>query len=191
MIQAVDPSIDSLIFDYDSTIARVPIDWPAARLAFTSYLKENFPLLIVPEEARVDEMEALALRKYPSEKARVFAFRQALESSVKNCHEPIGPTVAAVHFFSKAQPLRLFILSNNLRATVVDGLNKLGVAAYFEGVLGVDDIGVPKPEPLAFKFFQESYQLEADKCLFIGDNDRTDGGFSSAVGIPFINTQSL
>jgi len=81
----------------------------------------------------------------------------------------------------------LFIVSNNLHSTVDSGLKQLGLSDAFEAILGVDDVGLPKPETRAFKMLQESYGLSAEDCIFIGDNDRTDGGFCRALGIPFIN----
>lgn len=176
-----------VLFDYDSTIARVPVDWPQARVDFRSYLAEHFPALSLPESARVDEMEALALQYAPNQKARVFQYRLELESALDGGHVGLPSTCKLIRKLHVGAGHRLFIVSNNLRRTVEAGLEQLGLSAAFEAVLGVDDVGLPKPAPRAFQRLQASHGIIAKDCVLVGDNARTDGGFCRAVGIPFIN----
>lgn len=180
-----------VIFDYDSTIAKVPVDWPQARVGYRAYLAESFPDLVIPESARVDEMEALALRHAPDAKDRVFRFRYDLESALDGGHQPIFEVCEFIRQLVQDGGSRLFIVSNNLHRTVESGLKQLGLSAAFEAILGVDDVGMPKPEPRAFELLQQSHGLSVDDCVFIGDNDRTDGGFCRALGMPFINIKDL
>tara|TARA_B110001469_G_scaffold47093_1_gene46067 strand:- start:5201 stop:5788 length:588 start_codon:yes stop_codon:yes gene_type:complete len=176
-----------VLFDYDSTIAKVPVDWPQARVAYRVYLADLFPELVIPETARVDEMEAMALRHAPDAKDRIFGFRFGLESVLDGGHEPLPEICECIQQLARQADHRLFIVSNNLHRTVVSGLKQLGLSDAFEAILGVDDVGVPKPETRAFTLLQESHGLSVGDCIFIGDNDRTDGGFCRALGIPFIN----
>lgn len=180
-----------VLFDYDSTIAKVPVDWPQARVAYRAYLVDCFPELVIPGAARVDEMEALALRHAPDAKDRVFRFRFDLESALDGGHEALPEVCEFIQHLAWQKSFRLFIVSNNLHSTVVSGLKQLGLSDAFEAILGVDDVGLPKPETRAFTLLQESYGLSAKDCVFIGDNDRTDGGFCKALGIPFINIKDL
>ena len=180
-----------VLFDYDSTIANVPVNWPQARVQYRSYLKVNFPDLALSEGARVDEMEALALKHFPNEKERVFQYRLKLESALDGGHVALPETCAFIRELQGAGHYRLFIISNNLHRTVVSGLEQLGLNDAFKAILGVDDVGLPKPETRAFSMLQKSHGLSAESCLFIGDNDRTDGGFCRALGIPFINIKEV
>ena len=185
--------IDSLcskkfvLFDYDSTIAKVPVDWPQARVGYRKYLADLFPNLNLPESARMDELEALALKYAPDAKDRVFRFRLDLESALDGGHEALPEVCKFIRELQAQGKYRLFIISNNLHCTVVSGLEQLGLSDAFDAILGVDDVGLPKPETRAFSILQESYALSVEDCVFIGDNDRTDGGFCLALGIPFIN----
>tara|TARA_B110001469_G_C9553195_1_gene274436 strand:- start:79 stop:672 length:594 start_codon:yes stop_codon:yes gene_type:complete len=176
-----------VLFDYDSTIAKVPVDWLQARVDYHTYLAGLFSGLVIPEFARVDEMEALALRHAPNTKNQVFGFRFELESALDGGHEPLPDICELIQHLAQQSDHRLFIVSNNLHRTVEMGLKQLGLSHAFEGILGVDDVGVPKPEARAFTLLQESYGLSPEDCIFIGDNDRTDGGFCKTLGIPFIN----
>jgi len=176
-----------VLFDYDSTIAKVPVDWPQARVAYRVYLADCFPDLVIPDTARVDEMEALALRHAPDAKDRVFRFRFDLESALDGGHEALPEVCEFIQDLAQQGSSRLFIVSNNLHSTVVSGLKQLGLSDAFEAILGVDDVGLPKPETRAFAMLKETYNVSAEDCIFIGDNDRTDGGFCKALGIPFIN----
>lgn len=176
-----------VIFDYDSTIAKVPVDWQKGRVHYRSYLEKIFSGLVLPEDARVDEMEALALQHYPDEKNRVFQYRMELESALDGGHIALQETCQLIGLLQRLHHHRLFIISNNLRRTVVSGLQQLGLSDAFEAILGVDDVGLPKPETRGFSMLQASHDLKAEDCIFIGDNDRTDGGFCRALGIPFVN----
>jgi len=177
----------SVIFDYDSTIARVPVNWSQARQNYRVYLAAHFPGLIVPESARVDEMEKLALQYAPARKDCVFQYRLELESALDGVHEALPETCALIRKLRMENTHRLFIISNNLHRTVEAGLAQLKLAGAFEAILGVDHVGVPKPDPGAFGLLSKSHGLIPEGCIFIGDNDRTDGGFCRALGIPFIN----
>ena len=186
-IYQIKPGAEVVLFDYDSTIAKVPVDWPQARIAYRDYLTILFPELLIPTSARVDEMEALALRHAPDAKARVFAFRLDLERALDGEHEPLPDVCECIRQLTGESDHRLFIISNNLHRTVELGLKQLGFRDAFEAILGVDDVGVPKPDTCAFSLLQKSHGLMASQCVFIGDNGRTDGGFCRALGIPFIN----
>ncbi|MDB4360778.1 HAD family hydrolase [Akkermansiaceae bacterium] len=176
-----------VLFDYDSTIAKVPVDWPQARVAYRAYLADCFPDLVIPESARVDEMEAMALRHAPDSKEQVFRFRFDLESALDGGHEALPEVCELIQHLAESGDSRLFIISNNLHRTVEAGLEQLRLSDAFEAILGVDDVGMPKPETRAFTLLQEAYGLSPEDCVFIGDNDRTDGGFCGALDIPFIN----
>ena len=176
-----------LLFDYDSTIARVPLDWPQARDDFRTYLSREFPSLMIPEIARVDEMEAIALKCSPKAKSKVFSFRFDLESKLDGSHEPIAETCQLIEELSENASMRLFVVSNNLHRTVDVGLQQLGLRQYFMRILGVDDVGVPKPATRAFEILREEAGCLEKDCGFIGDNTRTDGGFCRALNIDFYN----
>lgn len=176
-----------VIFDYDSTIAEVPVNWPQARTDYRDYLNSYFPSLCLPNDSRVDEMEAMALSHAPDAKEVVFRFRFDLERRLDGSHKPLLVTSGFIRSLNAVGKHRLFILSNNLHRTVQAGLNQLAFTDMFEGILGVDDVEIPKPATRGFSMLKEMYGISVEDSIFVGDNNCTDGGFCRALGIPFIN----
>lgn len=182
---------DAIIFDYDRTIAKVPVDWSAARVALRDRLVSHFNLE-PPEGLRVDELEKWGLDEGGLSPAQVFSLRTKLEEAVPESHEPVTEVVEFIRDLPIKHPeIRLFVLSNNLRKTVLTGLEKLGLTAFFTHVLGVDNTLDPKPGTTGFKMLKERFDLQTERTLFIGDSDGTDGEFCRQLGISFINITSL
>lgn len=181
----------SVIFDYDSTIARVPIDWIVARSTCHQYLESILPGVDLPEELRVDEMEARALAYAPEEADRIFQHRHYLESGLDGSHEPVQKTIALIKFLASTGQYQLYIVSNNLHRTVEHGLLQLNIALMFDVVLGIDDVGVPKPDTKAFHLLAETANLAVEDSIFIGDSDQTDGVFCSNLGMTYLNINRL
>jgi HAD superfamily hydrolase (TIGR01549 family) len=180
-----------VIFDYDSTIARVPINWPAARIDFRHYLTRTFPSLELPEELRVDEMEAFALAREPDQAERIFQYRVEIESQLAGAHELIEPTASLIDFLKSDGSYRLFIVSNNLHRTVEEGLLQFGFTDAFDVIIGVDDAQVPKPAVQAFDLLAQQAGIVVEASIFVGDNDRTDGGFCKRLGMTYLNINNL
>ncbi|GEM_PF-1253946 len=179
---------EQIIFDYDGTLATLPIDWPGARQKYVAYLSGlGMDTDALPQE-RIDRMEEEVIRVQGLSFERAIAFRQELEQSVAGEHrEHRSLCDAARALFAKG--CTLAILSNNLQQTVRSGLTQLGLEACFSVVLGVDDVGEPKPSPKGLACLQERSGTDWNSSLLIGDSPSTDGAFCKAVGIPFLQVQ--
>jgi len=180
-----------LIFDYDSTIARVPIDWPTARPQFRDYLNSLVPDLDLADGMRVDEMEATILQQTDLAPPLVFQYREELESSLRGNHEPIQEVIDLIRAVQQQSDVRLFIVSNNLAGTVSDGLAQLGLLECFTHIYGVDTVGLPKPYTKAAELLNADYQVDLNKTVFFGDSPPTDGLFCERLGIRFINIKDI
>lgn len=180
-----------LIFDYDSTIARVPIDWPAARPKFRDYLNSLVPDLALVDGMRVDEMEATVLQQTDLAPSLVFQYREQLESSLRGSHEPIQEVIDLIRTVQQQSDVRLFIVSNNLEGTVRDGLIQLDLRECFTHIYGVDTVGLPKPYTKAADLLKVDYQVDLKKSVFFGDSLPTDGLFCEKLGIHFINIKDI
>lgn len=179
--------INTFIFDFDGTVADLPIDWPLARASFREYMKRHFPLFDIGDKLRVDEMEALALAQYPDCHDLIFAFRKKLEKQSMYHLRPVEATCVLVQWLYREKGAAMFILSNNLHNTVAYSLKELGLYSCFSLIVGVDNVGVPKPSPKGMPVLERTGRIDRSCCLLVGDNDRTDGGFCENVGVPFLN----
>ncbi len=189
LAEAIDrllPQPEALVFDYDGTVAEIPVDWRAARPRFAEYLRLQGLDAGCPSGLRLDETEAWTLQHHPQARARIFAFREALEASTSAAHRPIEGTLSFLRALPEDGP-RLFVVSNNLRATVMRGLDDLGLTERFERILGLDDTGCPKPDTRAAQLLRQANGLDWSRAVFVGDSERTDGRFCERLGVAFIN----
>ncbi|MDC0319036.1 HAD family hydrolase [Verrucomicrobia bacterium] len=173
-----------IIFDYDLTIARIPIDWDAAREKFRNYIARFIPSIKFKEGLRLDEMESLVLTDNPEKYKLIYSFREKIETEVSNNHEPIKETV---NFLKVKTKRNYFVISNNLHSTVIAGLNQLSLLSSFVKVIGIDDVKSPKPSIKSLSLLGKSTNEIKNKSLFIGDSDFTDGKLCLNAKIPFIN----
>lgn len=190
-LNSVSFSPTDLIFDYDSTIARVPIDWPSARPMFRDYLNSLVAKLGLVDGMRVDEMEAAVLNQTDIDPSLVFQYREQLESTLRGNHEPIQEVVDLIRVVSRKYGVRLFIISNNLEETVRDGLAQLELLECFTHIYGVDTVGLPKPYTKAADLLSADYQVDLKNTVFFGDSLPTDGLFCEKLGIHFINIKDI
>ena len=176
----------SIIFDYDNTIARIPIDWKAARIEFRSYLKKEFPALEIKEGLRIDEMEYLAMSTFADSADKIYAYRSVLEKQYDHQHIPISKTIEFIRDFDR-NAIQLFVVSNNLKETVVSGLQDIKLLHVFTEIVGVDTTKYPKPYIQSAEYLKNKYDINFETTAMVGDSIETDGKYSERLGMAFIN----
>lgn len=183
----------NFVFDYDGTIATIPIDWLAARSLFREDVSQSLglePGAIKGE--RLDEMEEELLKQFPERKIEIFRMRQVLESDVQGAHVHLEKTLKLIQDLAARTPVvRLFVVSNNLKETVLSGLDHLMITHMFTGIYGVDEVGAPKPSILAAGLLSRDHGVQAENTVFFGDSDSTDGEFCRRVGYHFVHVDEL
>ena len=185
-------SVTTILFDYDRTIAEVPINWEASRGPFREFLGQHFPGLALLGGLRIDEMEAAALEQFPRQADVIFDFRRKLEGDVQGGHISDPDVVDLIKSLrAPSDARRLFVVSNNLHVTIKDGLTALGILDCFEAILAVDDVGAPKPSPQAATVLRGRHGVDLASCILIGDSPSTDGEFCRRAGIPYFNVKTL
>ena len=172
------------LFDYDLTIARIPVDWKIVRLAFRKYIQKNLPDIVFKEGLRLDEMERLALDKHPNKFDLIYAYRKKIESQLQVKHDAVLDTV---NFLKSKTNAKFYVVSNNFHATIIKGLNQLGLLSQFSKIVGIDDSRKPKPSTRSLSLLGLSNEMIHKKSIFIGDSDNTDGALCKKAKIPFIN----
>lgn len=182
---------DTILFDYDRTIATIPVSWENARVEGRIFFNKTFPSVNLPQEIRVDEMEALIMQAHPDRADEIFFFRKQIEEKALSKHIPVQHIAEVLQSDILTGKYRLFIVSNNLYETIHSGLKELGLENKFEAILGVDTVGLPKPYIRAADILQNTYNVDLKQTVMLGDSDSTDGVFCQRIGIPFLNIQSF
>jgi HAD superfamily hydrolase (TIGR01549 family) len=184
------------VFDYDCTIADVPVDWKIWRPRVRVYLSELCGDDLFDDCVfRVDEMEFRAVNWLQNtgrteETPKVFALRREAEVAASNQHIAHADVIKLVQELSFRQ-VRLFICSNNLRETVAIGLKQLGLDTVFEDVVGIDDALIPKPSPVGLKLLMKRHKLSEGKGCVVGDSEATDGEAARLAGLPYFDVRQL
>lgn len=178
----------NIIFDYDNTIAKIPIDWLKLRIEYKIFLKRNFPQINLSKCLRVDEMESNAISMYPEMFDLIFSIRQKVENLHKGMHIPLYRTISLIE---ELENNTLIIISNNFRQTVYFGLRQLGIKDKFKTVIGIDQSRNPKPSTNAWRVLSNEMNISSHSTIFIGDSCNTDKLFANNIGIPFFHVNDL
>lgn len=95
------------------------------------------------------------------------------------------PGVAATLAALKEKGLPLAVVTNKPTPFVTPLLEDLGIAHYFQIIIGGDDVKEKKPHPEALYNVMETLGLAADELLFVGDS-RNDIQAAQAAGCPSV-----
>ena len=95
------------------------------------------------------------------------------------------PGVAATLAALKEKGLQLAVVTNKPTSFVMPLLEDLGIAQYFQTIIGGDDVKEKKPHPEALYKVMETLGLAADELLFVGDS-RNDIQAAQAAGCPSV-----
>jgi len=80
------------------------------------------------------------------------------------------PSVKSILDELKAQNKSLVVLTNKPMQFVPELLSKLGIAEYFDWVLGGDSFDKKKPDPLPMLKILAHFDIKSEKCLMVGDS---------------------
>ncbi|NNC87737.1 MAG: HAD family hydrolase [Akkermansiaceae bacterium] len=82
---------------------------------------------------------------------------------------------------------RLALLSNYpCGRSIRDGLAKLGLAEFFEVIVISGEVGFVKPHRRPYEIMLEGLQLDAEECVYIGDNWLADVQGAKGIGMSAI-----
>lgn len=96
----------------------------------------------------------------------------ALRDRLMNLYLSIAayPEVPAMLAELKSRGIRLAILSNGSPAMLAAAAGNAGIAAYFDVILSVEEVGVFKPHPRVYALAPESLGIATENILFLSSN---------------------
>ena len=104
-------------------------------------------------------------------------------------HSVTLPEGVTESLLSLRKRFRLGFLSNYpCGRSILDSLDRIGLAPMFETALVSGDIGYVKPHPRPFESVLESMNLPAGDCVYVGDNWLADIQGAKGVGMKAVLT---
>ncbi|HKD76556.1 MAG TPA: HAD-IA family hydrolase [Ktedonobacterales bacterium] len=89
----------------------------------------------------------------------------AHESDGVQCFPDVLPALVAL----RAAGIRLALLSNKLRRWGLEEIARLGIASFFDPVVFMEDMPIPKPSGFALRPILQRLQVAPQRVLVIGD----------------------
>ncbi|MDD7389897.1 MAG: HAD family hydrolase [Lachnospiraceae bacterium] len=83
----------------------------------------------------------------------------------------------------RAQGKKIYLLSNAQRIFTEYELQLLGIAGCFDGIMISSDYGVKKPDRIFFERLLETYHLQPQDCIMIGNDAETDIAGAAGIGM--------
>ena len=80
---------------------------------------------------------------------------------------------------------RVGVVTTKYRRRVVDALERDGLRAFVDVVVGADDVPRPKPAPDGLLLAADLLGIPTGNCVFVGDSE-VDAMAAEAAGVPFV-----
>lgn len=174
-----------LIFDLDSTLARLKIDW-------TTFRRDIFDLVAIFDKQLTEEVPfvpfaglELANRaiKLHGEHAKntINSFVERYELTHYSGYTPNPELLSFIR--SQKEKYKLYIWTSNMRKTIMEFLKNELLESSFSKIVCREDVTFLKPDREGFKQIQIGGS-NPNEYLMIGDNF-TDEGAAKNAGIDF------
>ncbi len=91
-----------------------------------------------------------------------------------NAELELFPEVRDTMLTLRRQGLKLGMVTNGYRRDINDISYRVGLTDQFDVMVGVDDVGKPKPDKKIFLYALEKLSINPPEALFVGDNLELD-----------------
>lgn len=169
--QTANKNIDTVIFDYDGTLAdtdRMVIEsW---QHTYRTLLGHDGDLETIKTRFGEPLVETMA-REFPGtptdEAIRIY--REFQLAKFKGAVDPVPGMNETVREL-KERGYKLGVVTSRLRGSTHDGLAHLGIAEYFDAIIACEDTDKHKPGPEPALLCLERLGSEAERSIMIGDS---------------------
>lgn len=162
-------SLEAILFDLDGTL----IDTIGMILTSMRYTTEQVLGEALPDEVLLRNVGvplAVQMREFSPEHAdELLAVYRAHNAEVHDdlIREYEGTEPVLIEL--RRRGLRLGIVTSKLNAIAQRGLDCFGLGAYFDFVIGADDVAIHKPDPHPLLAAAERLGLDPTRCAYVGD----------------------
>lgn len=174
-----------LLFDLDGTILDT---YDLIRANFITLFKRFLPSYKYTEDdlrsffgpALVDTFRKIGCNE--EETKMLFKEYRKISDMQQSQYLKLFPNTVETLEALKKKGYTLAIFSNKIKEAIVSGLIEKGLLDYFELIIGVDGVNVPKPNPEGILRVKEHFK---DDCIYIGDavGDMMTARNANVIGI--------
>ena len=162
----------AIIFDLDGTLVDTKaLIFASFRHTFKKYLPEH---TLTDEELHSflgPTLKESFLRYFDAEKVdEIIAYYRAFNHAHHDEYVTEIPHVKETLAYLKEHDYPLAVMSNKLSDIVKMGLAQFDLEAYFEVILGGEEISEPKPSPVGILEACEKLHVPHDDVIYIGDS---------------------
>lgn len=181
-------SFSHLIFDFDSTLAKLLINWTDWHTGTEKVVQEFDQNFAHPNKFNQQEINSLIVKYGGELRKKLWQFNQKFETNHLKGVKPILKTLNLLRQQAK-QNKTIFLLTSNSRATVMPLLDELKIKQLFTVIITKTDVLFIKPDPQPFSLIYDSV-TPLKKYLMIGDSS-SDENFAKNVGIEFLHVNKI
>lgn len=182
----------TIIFDFDNTLVKSNINFPAMKIHMARAMKEfgldfgpeeEIPMRytagnIIDEAAKYDEENETTLTKQLWEIVENFE-----REGMKNLSVEEGVFTMLKEL--KENGIQMAILTNNSREPTLEVLNRYSISNYFDLVIAREDVTKMKPDKEGIEIIIKKLSWNPESVIFIGDS-WVDGVAAKNANIRFI-----
>jgi phosphoglycolate phosphatase len=85
----------------------------------------------------------------------------------------------------RARGLRTGVVTTKFRRRIEEIVSRRGIAELFDVVVGLEDVGAPKPDPAGLVVALERLGARPEAAVYVGDHE-VDAAAAAAAGIRFV-----
>jgi HAD superfamily hydrolase (TIGR01509 family) len=176
-----------VIFDFDGTIATLPVDWYGLKQRLLRFLHEQGI-----EQTSITfwkDIEQIKQQLSPATLEKAYRCIEGYEHPavpLMDVNEKVVKYLKGI----VAAGGKVAVCSNNMASTVRMGLERLGLKESVAMIVGLDSVGRLKPHPEGVLKILRELQVSASDALFIGDSGFDEEAARSA-GLRFTQVDTL
>ncbi len=171
-----------MIFDLDGTLAHtmpqlaVAVRQMCERLGFekpsfaqvADYIGNGIPLLIARSLKQDVNAKAQDLDEALAKKAREI-FNEVYFQGLDKNYE-LYPLVKEFLAYAKERGIKLAVLTNKAQSFAVPLLGYMGIASFFDLILGGEILKERKPDPTPVRFIMDKFNATPQDTVMVGDS---------------------
>ncbi|MGH2567874.1 MAG: HAD family hydrolase [Bacteroidota bacterium] len=177
-----------VVFDFDGTLATLPVDWGGLKKVLTEYAQERLGV----DGRQVPYFAGMQTLKEKLDKQSLEEIYRVVEEFEHRGIPHLIPHTAVVEYLRRSveRGSLAAVCSNNMTSTVRMSLGRLGIAPLVSEIVGMDSVTRLKPDPEGLSKILRTLKVTEAETVFVGDSSYDEQAAHEA-GIRFVAAESV